>query len=264
MIGESLGNYRIISKIGQGGMGVVYRAHDEVLHRDVALKVLAEGAAGNESTRDHVLHEARASSGSHPSRHLHHSPGRRIQRRALHRHGAGAGQDAERADRATGLAAESVMNYGAQIAASFGACARPRYRASRLEKLQHRRHSRGLVKILDFGLARRLPEAMLKKPRRRFGSLGILGAIAGTLSYMAPEVLRGQEADARSDLWALGVVLYEAAPRNCRFTDAPASKSVRRSCTKCRRASCARSTELVVDHPTLPGERTRATLPARQ
>ncbi|HEX4595336.1 MAG TPA: protein kinase, partial [Bryobacteraceae bacterium] len=68
MIGDSLGSYRIISKIGQGGMGVVYRARDEVLNRDVALKVLSEGASGSESSRDYILHEARASSAlSHPN-----------------------------------------------------------------------------------------------------------------------------------------------------------------------------------------------------
>ena len=68
MIGELLGHYRIVSKIGQGGMGIVYRAHDEVLERDVAVKVLREGALVDESSRQHLLHEARAASAlSHPN-----------------------------------------------------------------------------------------------------------------------------------------------------------------------------------------------------
>ena len=67
MIGKLLGHYRILAQIGQGGMGVVYRAHDEVLDRDVAVKVLASGA-GETVGRDHLLHEAKtASSLSHPN-----------------------------------------------------------------------------------------------------------------------------------------------------------------------------------------------------
>ena len=68
VIGQVLGHYRIVSKIGEGGMGVVYGAQDEVLRRDVALKVLAESTLVNKSARDHLLHEARASSAlSHPN-----------------------------------------------------------------------------------------------------------------------------------------------------------------------------------------------------
>jgi serine/threonine protein kinase len=112
MIGESLGSYRIICKIGQGGMGVVYRAHDEVLHRDVALKVLSEGAAGNESSRDHILHEARASSAlGHPNICTIHQVGEFSGEHYIVMELV-QGKTLTELIGATGLAAESVMNYG--------------------------------------------------------------------------------------------------------------------------------------------------------
>jgi serine/threonine protein kinase len=68
MIDQLLGHYRIISKLGEGGMGAVYRARDEVLHREVAIKVVARGAGLDQSSREFLLHEARASSAlSHPN-----------------------------------------------------------------------------------------------------------------------------------------------------------------------------------------------------
>jgi serine/threonine protein kinase len=211
MIGQTLGNYRIISKIGQGGMGVVYRARDEVLNRDVALKVLAEGAAGGQSSRDHVLHEARASSGlSHPNictvyqvgefSGEHYIVMELVQGKTLTELIAGAG-----------LPAESVMNYGGQIAAAL-THAHDRGIVHRdLKSSNVVVTPEGVVKILDFGLARRLPEVMLKEATATLATAGAPEQLAGTLSYMAPEIFRGQDADARCDLWSLGVVLYEAA-----------------------------------------------------
>ncbi len=68
MIGQVLGHYRIVANIGEGGMGVVYRAYDEVLHRDVALKVVKKGASLDPSSSQRLLHEARASSSlAHPN-----------------------------------------------------------------------------------------------------------------------------------------------------------------------------------------------------
>ena len=211
MIGESLGSYRIISKIGQGGMGVVYRAHDEVLHRDVALKVLAEGASGTESSRDHILHEARASSAlSHPNICTIHQVGEFDGEHYIVMELVQGKMLSELIGN-TGLSPESVMHYGAQIAAGL-THAHDRGVVHRdLKSSNIIVTAEGLVKILDFGLARRLPEAMLNEATATLGSLGATGPMSGTLSYMAPEVLRGQDSDARTDLWALGVVLYEAA-----------------------------------------------------
>lgn len=211
MIGELLGHYRVTAKLGEGGMGVVYRARDEVLHRDVAIKVLAPRIVADKAGRDFLLHEARASSAlSHPNICTIHEVGEvggelyivmeLVEGKPL-RALIGAG----------GLPVESVLRYGAQIAAALA--------HSHGRNIVHRDlkssnvvvSAEGLVKVLDLGLARRLEKDMLDGATRTIGPLEASGGLTGTLPYMAPEILRGQEADFRSDLWALGVVLYEAA-----------------------------------------------------
>ena len=211
VIGQVLGHCRVVAKIGEGGMGVVYRAYDEVLHRDVAVKVVNKGAGLDPSSSQRLLHEARASSSlAHPNICTIHEVGENegefyivmelIEGKSL------AAMCAVGA-----LAPESVLRYGVQIA---GALARAHDRGIVHRDLKTANiviTGEGLVKVLDFGLAKQAGSALFEGPTRSFATIEDTGNVSGTLPYMAPEILRGEAADHRSDLWALGVVLYEAA-----------------------------------------------------
>jgi len=210
LIGDLLGHYRILSKIGQGGMGVVYRAHDEVLERDVALKVLRQGPPAEESSRQYLLHEARAASAlSHPNICTIHEVGEfggelYMVMELIE------GQTLSALIGATGLAVEPILRYGVQIARAL-AHAHGRNIVHRdLKSANIVVTPEGLVKVFDFGLARRLPKLEVDQLTQTAPIEGT-GTISGTLAYMAPEILRGEPGDSRSDLWALGVVLYEAS-----------------------------------------------------
>jgi len=208
MIGQTLDHYRIVAQLGEGGMGVVYRARDEVLNRDVALKLLAQGALDRVG-RGHLLREAQtASSLSHPNICTIHQVGRTgddfyvvmelIEGRSL-------------SDllTTTGLSMEIVTRYGAQIADAL-AHAHDRGIVHRdLKGSNVMVTAEGRVKVLDFGLATRMERQEISELTLSYDSLE--SKLVGTLPYMSPEVLRGHKADHLSDLWALGVLLYEAA-----------------------------------------------------
>jgi serine/threonine-protein kinase len=211
MIGQTLSRYRILAELGRGGMGVVCRAHDETLGRDVALKVLPNDSLADEAARRRLIEEARlASSLNHAHICTIYDAGE-SQGHIFIAMELVEGKPLREAIPAGGLPAESVLRYGAQIA----------------DALDHA-HARGIVhrdlksanvmvtpegraKILDFGLARRLRGEDLDGITRSRAALEDAGKVSGTLGYMAPEQLRGEPADERSDIWALGVVLYEVA-----------------------------------------------------
>ena len=211
MIGQQLGHYRIVAKIGEGEMGVVYRAYDDVLHRDVAVKVVNKDARLDSSASQSLLREARASSSlAHPNICTIHEVGETdgdlyivmelIEGKSLHTMSADGG-----------LPPESVLRYGVQIASAL-ARAHDRGIVHRdLKTANIVVTSEGLVKVLDFGLAKKVGSGIFEGPTRSFATMGDASNVSGTLPYMAPEILRGDDADHRSDLWALGVVLYEAA-----------------------------------------------------
>ena len=220
MVGERVGHYRILSKIGQGGMGVVYRAHDEVLNRDVALKVVGKVDVVEKSSREMLLQEARASSAlSHPNICTIHEVGE-FDGEFYMVMELVEGKPLKNLLGSSGLAVESILRYGVQIA---GALAHAHSRNIVHQDLKSANiviTPQGLVKVLDFGLARRLPKETIEEVTQTIGPAATAGAIAGTLSYMAPEILRGQPGTFLSDLWALGVVLYEAASGQLPFRGA--------------------------------------------
>jgi serine/threonine protein kinase len=209
MIGEKLGHYRLTDKIGEGGMGVVYRARDEELNRDVAVKVLA-AAMLEQLGKDHLLKEAQTASAlNHPNICTIYQIGR-VEDGFYLVMELVEGQPLSEMARATKLTTEAVTRYGFQIADAL-AHAHDRQIVHRDLKganvvITHD----GRVKVLDFGLARRLDRATVDAITRSQTSLERDQSIVGTLPYMAPEVLTGETGGYQSDIWALGVLLYEA------------------------------------------------------
>jgi tRNA A-37 threonylcarbamoyl transferase component Bud32 len=218
-VGDTLGNYRVLSKVGQGGMGAVFRARDEMLHRDVAVKVLSSRTIAEKSAKDLLLHEARAASAlSHPNICTIYQVGETagelyivmelIEGKPL---SALLGKQA--------LPVESVLRYGVQIAGALTHSHSRNVIHRDLKSSNVMVTPEGLAKVLDFGLARRIRKEVLPETARTLDTLGATsettmestGGLTGTIPYMAPEILKGQQSDQRADIWALGVVLYEAA-----------------------------------------------------
>ena len=208
MIGTTFGHYRIIRKIGAGGRGDVYLARDERLDRDVALKFLPMDAATDEIHQARIRSEARAAS-------------------ALEHPNVAAIYEVDEADGKTfvsmehvegtplsqmigeyGLPAADVTRYGTQIADALAHAHEHGVAHRDLKSRNVMITPDSNAKVLDFGLPAPFSSAALLEVIGSKSPLG-KGPIATTLPYMAPETLRGNPPDSRSDLWALGVLLYE-------------------------------------------------------
>jgi serine/threonine protein kinase/tetratricopeptide (TPR) repeat protein len=223
MIGQEISHYSITEKLGEGGMGVVYRAHDQTLHRDVALKFLSVDAVNDPMARTNILTEARTISAlNHPNICTIYEVGEADGRPYLAMEFI-EGHTLSLEITSVGMAVDIVVRYGMQLA----------------DALSHA-HERGIVhrdlkaanviitpagrlKVLDFGLSRRLSSQNASEETTQFDkSWDDQHSIIGTLAYMAPELLRGQDASAGSDIWALGVLLYEMATGRRPFKGASA------------------------------------------
>jgi TolB-like protein/Tfp pilus assembly protein PilF len=211
MIGQAISHYSITEKLGEGGMGVVYRARDLTLHRDVALKFLAIGAPGDLQTREKVLQEARTISAlNHPNICTIYEVGEAEGRPYLAMEYV-EGHPLSVEILSGGMSVEILVRYGMQLADALAHAHERRIVHRDLKSGNVIVTPSGRLKVLDFGLSRRAEQPISEDTTQFDQSWDEQHSITGTLPYIAPELLKGQEADARSDIWALGVILYEMA-----------------------------------------------------
>jgi serine/threonine protein kinase/Tol biopolymer transport system component len=207
--GTKLGHYEIVAPLGAGGMGVVYKARDTKLGRVVALKFPLQGALADETARTHLLREAQnASALNHPNIATIYEVGEVSGEVYISMEFVEGGPLKAMVPR-DGMAVETAIRFGIQIAEALAHAHEHGIVHRDLKTANIVITADGQAKVLDFGLAKRFSAAELEEATRSQKSLTGAGAIVGTLPYMAPETLRGEGADARADVWALGVVLNE-------------------------------------------------------
>ena len=213
MIDETIAHYRVLRKLGSGGMGVVYEAEDTKLGRRVALKFLPEDSHRDPQALERFLREARAASS------LNHSGICTIH--AIEEHNAKTfiamelleGQTLDKLTRQGALPVTRAIEIGIQLADALDAAHKKGIIHRDIKPANIFVTERGPVKILDFGLAKLSAEHHEHADGTTIGDETLLltspGTAVGTIAYMSQEQARGEELDARSDLFSLGAVLYQ-------------------------------------------------------
>jgi|SRR5579885_35391 serine/threonine-protein kinase len=212
MLGQTFGHYLIEQKLGEGGMGVVYRARDNKLQRDVALKFLETLPTGSSASHERVLQEARAISAlNHPNICTIYEVGE-IEGKPYIAMEFIEGRPLTMEIPSNGMPLEQVERFGMQLADALSHAHNRGIVHRDLKSANVMVTPQGRLKVLDFGISRRIEPGKGREETTRFEeSWDSQHTFTGTLPYIAPEVLRGEEGDARSDIWSLGVLLYEMA-----------------------------------------------------
>jgi serine/threonine-protein kinase len=209
LIGQTISHYRIVEKLGAGGMGEVYRARDQHLTRDVALKILPPTSQGSAEAQNELLREARSASAlNDPHICVIHEVGEAGGRHFIVMELV-EGRPLDLLIPSGGLRPELVLRYSVQVAAALAHAHDHGIIHRDVKTANIVITPSGQVKVLDFGLAKRYGDREFAEATRSIQSAIEAGAIVGTLPYIAPEILRGEEASPRSDIWSLGVTLFE-------------------------------------------------------
>ena len=200
MIGKTISHYKILSKIGEGGMGVVYKAEDLKLRRTVALKFLPPELIRDEAATKRFMHEAQAASAlQHHNICTIHEIDEAPDGRLFIAMDCYEGETLKQKTANRPLAIDEAIDIVVQVAEGLGEAHGAGMMHRDIKPANVMLTDKGIVKILDFGLAKLGGQTKVTKT----------GTTLGTIAYMSPEQARGDKVDHRTDVWSLGAVLYE-------------------------------------------------------